>query len=197
MRALLVIVVASLLVAAVFIGLRQASSENPDAAQEPSAAFDLAAAKEALAGAPRPLAGLHEQANELLPGGREAFRRRLAELRGHPVVVNKWASWCGPCRAEAPVLQSEGVAHGRRVAFLGVDWRDSTADARDFLSRHGMPFPSYEDREGEIADLLELPQNTPVTLFLDERGRRAYLHQGGYRSSADLAADIDRYLPAS
>ena len=51
-----------------------------------------------------------------------------------------------------------------------------------------MPFPSYEDPEGEIADLLKLPQNTPVTLFLDEQHKVAYLHQGGYRSAADLAA---------
>lgn len=197
MRSLLAIVAVALLVAALYTGLRQASSDSPDTALKTNPPFDVAAAQDALAGAPRPLAELHEQANELLPGGREAFRRRLAGLRGHPVVINKWASWCGPCRAEAPVLQSEGVAYGRRVAFLGVDWRDSTAGARDFLSRHGMPFPSYEDREGEIANLLDMPQNTPVTLFLDERGKLVYLHQGGYRSSADLAADIDRHLPAS
>ena len=196
MRALLITVAVCLLVGAVFVGLRQASSGA--AGDEPDgASFDVAAAQRALAGAPAPLSALHDQANQLVTGGPAAFRRRLAQLEGHPVVINKWASWCGPCRAEAPALQSVGVDEGRRVAFIGLDWRDSTASARDFLARHGMPFPSYEDPDGEIADLLDLPQNTPVTLFLDERGKVAYLHQGGYRSAADLAADVDRYLPAS
>jgi cytochrome c biogenesis protein CcmG/thiol:disulfide interchange protein DsbE len=196
-RALLTLVAVLLLAGAVFVGLRQASSDADADAQAEAAPFDVAEAQRKLAGAPAPLSALHDQANQLLTGGPRAFRQRLADLEGHPVVINKWASWCGPCRAEAPALQSEGIRHGRRVAFLGVDWRDSTDSARDFLSRHGMPFPSYEDREGEIADMLDLPQNIPVTLFLDERGELAYLHQGGYRSAADLAADIDRYLPAS
>jgi len=195
-RALLIIATACLLAGAVFVGLRQASSDS-GAADADGAPFDVAAAQRRLSGAPAPLAALHEQANELLTGGPGAVRRRLAQLEGHPVVINKWASWCGPCRAESPALQSVGVDEGRRVAFIGIDWRDSTESARDFLSRHGMPFPSYEDPDGEIADLLELPQNTPVTLFLDERGEVAYLHQGGYRSAADLAADVDRYLPAA
>lgn len=197
MRALLTTLAVLLLAGAVFVGLRQASSGSDPGADAEAAAFDVAGAQRELAGAPAPLAALHEQANELLTGGPRAFRERLAELEGHPVVINKWASWCGPCRAEAPVLQSEGVRHGQRVAFLGVDWRDSTGEARDFLSRHGMPFPSYEDPEGEIGELLDLPQNIPVTLFLDERGELAYLHQGGYRRAADLDADIDRYLPPS
>ncbi len=113
------------------------------------------------------------------------------------MVINKWASWCGPCRAEAPILQRQAVKHGRRVAFIGLDWRDSRSNARDFLDRHPLPFPSFEDPDGELAAALELPNNIPVTLFLDERGEVAYLKQGGYRSADDLAADIDRYLPGT
>ncbi len=82
---------------------------------------------------PRLLAELHVQANELLGGGREAFERRLARLKGYPVVVNKWASWCPPCRAEFPYFQKQSVERGKKIAFLGVDGNDN--DAR----REGVP----------------------------------------------------------
>src|ERR671936_853689 len=71
----------------------------------------------------------------LLGGGAAAFRARLRGLRGHPVVVNKWASWCGPCRSEFPYFQRLGVELGRRVAFLGVDGNDNDSDSRRFLRR--------------------------------------------------------------
>lgn len=196
MRALLAILAVVLLGAVVVGGLLQAGGDEPPVADE-AEPFDLAAARRELAGAPAPLADLHARANELLPGGEAAFERRLAALEGHPVVINKWAAWCGPCRAEAPILQRQGVEHGRRIAFLGVDWRDSRSSARDFLERHPLPFPSYEDPDGKIAAALKMPNNIPVTVFLDERGKLAYLHQGGYRTEQDLAADIDRYLPGA
>ncbi len=196
MRALLAVLAVVLLAAVVIGGLLQAAGGDEPAADE-GGSFDLAAAQRELAGAPAPLAALHERANQLLPGGEASFERRLAGLEGHPVVINKWAAWCGPCRAEAPILQRQGVEHGRRIAFLGIDWRDSTSSARDFLERHPLPFPSYVDPDGKIAAALKMPNNIPVTVFLDERGKLAYLHQGGYRTEQDLAADIDRYLPGA
>lgn len=195
MRALLAILAVAVLGAIVVAGLLQATSDEGTVASEPES-FDLQAARARLAGAPPAISALHERANELLPGGEEAFERRLAGLEGHPVVINKWAAWCGPCRAEAPILQRQAVEHGRRIAFLGIDWRDSSSDAREFLERHPLPFPSYADPDGEIATALGMPNSIPVTLFLDEKGELAYLHQGGYRNEEDLAADIDRYLPA-
>src|SRR5204863_9964663 len=101
--------------------------------------------KQALAGAPKPLAQLYAQADQLLPGGADAFQQRLAELRGHPVVVNKWASWCGPCRGEMPWFQREAAANGKRIAFIGIDSRDSEAAAKQFLSEFPVPYPSYTD----------------------------------------------------
>lgn len=195
MRPVLALIAVALVAALLVSGLREAASRETPA--DEAASFDLTAARERLSGAPEPLAGLHAQANELLDGGPRALRRRLAALEGHPVIINKWASWCGPCRAEAPILQRQAVEHGRRIAFLGLDWRDSSSNARDFLDRHPLPFPSFEDPEGELAEALKLPNYIPVTLFVDERGEVAYLRQGGYRSEDDLAADIERYLPAS
>ena len=195
MRRLLALIAVALVAALMVGGLREASRQST--AADDGSFFDLAAARERLAGAPAPLAALHERSNRLLDGGPRAFERQLSALEGHPVIINKWASWCGPCRAEAPILQRQAVEHGRRVAFLGLDWRDSTGDARDFLDRHPLPFPSFEDPDGELAAALELPNNIPVTLFLDARGEVAYIHQGGYRSERNLAADIDRYVPGS
>ena len=80
-----------------------------------------------LKGAPPKLAALHDQQDELLPGGPEAFEGRLGELRGYPVVVNKWASWCGPCREEMPWFQRLSARLGKRIAFLGVNSNDSSA----------------------------------------------------------------------
>ena len=193
MRRLLAVIAVALVAALLVSGLREASRQSTAAGDGSS--FDLAAAREQLAGAPAPLAKLHERSNQLLDGGPRAVERQLAALEGHPVVINKWASWCGPCRAEAPILQSQAVEHGKRVAFLGIDWRDSTENARGFLDRQPLPFPSFEDPDGEIAAELKLTNNIPVTLFLDARGEVAYLHQGGYRSEEDLAADIERYVP--
>ena len=176
---------------AVVVGLRQASAGEESETAKP---FDLPAAQRQLADAPAPLAGLHEQANELLDGGPPAFRAQMRELRGHPVVINKWASWCGPCRAEFPLLQEVATKRGKDVAFLGLNAKDTHQLALTFLRDEPLPFPSFEDPEERIARAIETPPNFPVTAFFDERGKLAFLHQGAYRTAADLEADIDRYL---
>jgi thiol-disulfide isomerase/thioredoxin len=147
----------------------------------------------ALAGAPAPLAALHAQGNALLPGGPAAFRRRLTALRGYPIVVNKWASWCIPCREEFPYFQRQAAKRGKRIAFLGVDANDYSGAAKDFLGRWPVPYPSYSDPDEEIAKLVKGTIGFPTTTFYDRRGNRVYTHAGGYRSEAQLAADIDRY----
>jgi cytochrome c biogenesis protein CcmG/thiol:disulfide interchange protein DsbE len=148
---------------------------------------------EALAGAPAPLARLYDDADQLLPGGVDAFRRRLAELRGHPVVVSKWASWCGPCRTEFPWYQRLSAKLGKRIAFIGVNSNDSSAAARTFLGEFPVPYPSYVDPGEEIARLIGATVGFPGTAFYDRAGALAYTRQGQYPSESALAADVRRY----
>lgn len=190
MRRLVTALAAVLLVALLVVGLTQAGGNG---SPPPRAHFDLAKAQRALAGAPAPLAALHEQSAQLLGGGKRAFQRRLARLKGHPVVVNKWASWCHPCRTEFPIFQSQATKSGKQIAFLGVDSSDPSDPAARFLRDMPLPYPSYTDPDGKIAALLG-PSGFPVTAFFDTRGKLAYLHQGNYRSEGDLAADLRRYL---
>jgi cytochrome c biogenesis protein CcmG/thiol:disulfide interchange protein DsbE len=147
----------------------------------------------ALADAPKPLARLYSEGDRLLPGGTEAFERQLAELRGYPVVVNKWASWCGPCREEFPRLQRLSARFGDRVAFLGVDANDSDAAARTFLGEFPLPYPSFTDPDQDISRLLAATAGFPATAFYDARGERVHVKLGPYASQSDLAADISRY----
>lgn len=185
-----------ILTAVLAVGLTQAggTSDEDDAPPAPAPAYDLQAARRQLEGAPAPLAALHEQSAQLLEGGVPAFEQRLARLEGHPVVINKWASWCGPCREEFPSFQRVATKRGREVAFLGVNAGDSTQPARDFLAEYPLPFPSYVDPDERIARRIKAPANYPITVFVDAKGRTAFIHQGPYRTEADLAADIDRYL---
>jgi cytochrome c biogenesis protein CcmG, thiol:disulfide interchange protein DsbE len=181
------------LVAVLVIGLTQAGSKSSGGAAT-APGFDLGAAKRKLAAAPKPLAALYGEADQLLGGGRKAFDARLRTLRGHPVVVNKWASWCSPCRAEFPIFQHVAATRGTTTAFMGVNAGDKAPAARKFLAARPLPFPSYEDPDEAISRALEVPANYPSTVFIDARGKRVFTHTGQYVSTQQLTTDIDRYL---
>jgi cytochrome c biogenesis protein CcmG, thiol:disulfide interchange protein DsbE len=147
----------------------------------------------ALAGSPPPLAALYRQGNALLDGGRDAYEKRIAALRGYPVVVNVWASWCGPCRFEFPTLQRMAAKYGKQVAFLGVDSQDSDDAARTFLSEAPVPYPSYTDPDQDIGKLIKATLGLPDTAFYDSKGSLVFTKQGPYSNQAELLADIHRY----
>jgi cytochrome c biogenesis protein CcmG, thiol:disulfide interchange protein DsbE len=164
-----------------------------DSAGNPDSKLSAEEATQPLEGAPPQLAAIRTQANELLDGGSTEFEARLAELRGYPVVVNKWASWCGPCRHEFPFFQAQADERGAEVAFLGVLSDDSEDAGATFLEELPLPYPSYLDPDQDIAADIEAPQNFPATSFYDAAGELVYTRQGGYADEQELAADIDRY----
>ena len=149
--------------------------------------------KQALAGAPKPLATLYAQGDRLVSGGTSAFQRQLDALRGHPVVVNVWASWCEPCRQEFPYLQHLSAKYGKRVGFVGVDTKDDDAAARTFLGELPIPYPSYTDPNQDIARSVGATVGLPDTAYFDASGKRVFVKQGQYPSEDDFAADIKRY----
>lgn len=174
------------------VGLLQLS-RSPSASAPAPSELSLAQMRARLAGSPAPLAALHAQAGEVLTGGLPALRARLATLRGRPVVINKWASWCEPCRAELPTFQRVSITQGRAVAFIGIDSGDeSPADASAFLRSLPVSYPSYYDRSGLLGAAITDSTFTPVTVFYDRRGAQ-FIHQGPYLSVAKLEEAVRRY----
>lgn len=192
MRLALTLLAAVALAAVVVVGLTQAGGGSEPAAKP--AGFDLQAAQQRLTAAPGELGAFYEDANELLPEAE--FESRLKALEGTPLVINKWASWCGPCRSEFPIFQQAAAARGTDVAFVGVNAADARPSAEEFLAERPLPYPSFEDPDESIAQDLKVSTYFPMTLFVDEKGRTAYIKAGEYRTAADLEADIDRYLGA-
>lgn len=147
----------------------------------------------ALAGSPAPLAALHRQANQLLEGGPDAFEKRLAELRGYPIVVNVWASWCGPCQEEFPTFQKLSAKFGKRVAFLGVNSEDEDASAKTFLREDPVPYPSYLDHDKAIAESIGIPRGYPDTAYYDKSGALCFIKQGQYGSQDELRGEVEEF----
>lgn len=175
------------------VGLIQLASPSSSPSVKSPPALTLAQVQARLAGSPASLAALHAQAGRVLSGGAPILHARLAVLRGYPLVINKWASWCVPCQSERGAFQRASVTFGRAVAFVGIDSGDtSLAAARAFLRAVPVGYPSYYDRSGRLGAQLADSSFTPVTVFYDRAGRQ-YIHQGPYLSAGRLERDVRRY----
>src|SRR5438132_11491977 len=112
---------------------------------------------------------------------------RLGDLRGYPVVLNFWASWCSPCRREATLLASAARARRGRIVFVGVDVNDSASDARHFLRVHQVPSVAVHSRGSVPARFGRIV--LPETFYIDRRGRIEDVTRGELSSTA-----LDRTL---
>lgn len=113
----------------------------------------------------------------------------LDELRGTPILLNLWASWCTPCREEAPLLEEGWRRYGPRgVLFLGLDMQDLSEDAREFLREFSITYPTVREPANEVARRYGAT-GVPETFFIDAEGR-VVAHVRGVLSSEQLEAGV-------
>jgi len=190
-RRLLAILASLAALALIAVGLTQLPGSSTGGRGQPP--LTAAQQRALLVGSPPALAALHRKGGRLLSGGSASLHAELAALRGYPVVINKWASWCVPCRAEFGAFARVAAEYGRRVAFLGLDSGDSSrADALRFLRSHPVSYPSYYDASGALGLQTTDSSFTPVTVFIPVHGP-PFIYQGQLPSTAKLEEEIKRY----
>jgi len=163
--------------------VRAALTRSPKAPSSATVAAELA-------DSPAVLGALHQQANRVL-GSQPALLARIRVLRGYPIVLNVWGSWCAPCVAEFGLFGTASAYYGRRVAFLGADIGDSVSDGQSFMQQHPVSYPSYQTSASQLTSIV--PQGllgTPTTIFINRRGKLVYVHTGQYDTQGTLDSDI-------
>ena len=122
----------------------------------------------------------------------------LKDFRGKPVVINFWASWCGPCREEMPFLERSWKQYrDRGVIFIGIDVLDDEKAAREFLTAFGISYANLKDRSGEVASKYGVI-GLPATIFIDKEGRIVrknygpFLGDDGEKNFIDQVEEIAR-----
>jgi cytochrome c biogenesis protein CcmG/thiol:disulfide interchange protein DsbE len=124
----------------------------------------------------------------------EAFGQRLEES-DRPAVVNVWASWCLPCRSEAPLFSAAHEQYGDQVDFIGIDIEDTQSGAAEFIAEFGIPYENLFDPNGDIRVVLG-GQGVPITYFVAPGGTLVETHFG-IIDEGQLALAIDELIVTS
>lgn len=127
-----------------------------------------------------------------MDGSVERFEETLETMRGKPVVVNYWATWCAPCKEEMPRLVAAARTYRGKVRFLGVDVQDDRAAARRFADTYKMPFTSLADPQRAIVRDQKI-LGLPVTQFFRADGELAFVHSGEIEA-AELEEKIEELI---
>lgn len=142
---------------------------------------------------PGSLSALRSQQGDLLDSGVSGFKATLKQQRGFPVVVTKWASWCGPCREEFPTLATAAQRLSKSVAFIGVNYQDAQDSAMSLLDTDPLPYPSFSDQDGSISREFTDTTYLPATAIYDPEGKLKTVHFGPYRDASKLIADVREF----
>ena len=121
----------------------------------------------------------------------DEFEAHLADL-DRPAVVNVWASWCLPCRSEAPLLNQASERYGEEIEFIGVNVTDNQSDAKAFLAEFGLPFDHFFDRDRQVPNFYG-GIGIPITFFFAPNGELVKAHNG-ILDDRTLALNIDELL---
>jgi cytochrome c biogenesis protein CcmG, thiol:disulfide interchange protein DsbE len=178
---------AGLAAIALVVALAVASKNDSPTVNRPASP---APAADASGGVPRQIAANSADANKVVDG---SIATRLSALRGVPVVVNQWASWCPNCKQEFPFFQRLAQTYARRVAFVGLDSQDERGAAQAFLRSFPVSYPSLYDPRADQARSIGGGQGWPTTFYYDRTGRQTYVRPGGYTTIESLKADIERF----
>lgn len=130
-----------------------------------------------------------------IPSLNVAEFRDMLETSDQPLVVNVWASWCGPCRSEAPLLRQAHERYGDRIRFVGIDVQDVQGPALEFLAEFGITYDNFFDPDGAIPASLG-GFGVPLTYFFAAGGEQVYL-QSGVIDERTLALQVDELLAGS
>ena len=192
MRRLIAVLAALALAAVVVIGLAQAGEETgrprsrrPSTSRRPSATWPAR---------PPPLAALHEQSAAILTGGVEAFEKRLQRAARDAGGDQQVGVLVRAVPGGVPGLPAGRRRPRQDGRVPRRQRRRQAAGGRALPGRAPVPYPSYEDPDEKIARSLKAAKFYPKTIFVDARGRTAFVKAGEYTTRAELEADIDRYL---